>query len=124
MQPDRILETILYAADLGAAETFYRDVLGLEPRSRAAGRQLFYRIGPQMLLIFNPAATAVPPPPNATLPVPPHGAQGPGHVCFAATAAEIDQWVARLGSAWRRHRGRLPMADAGRQARWPLDLFP
>ncbi|MEQ1710185.1 MAG: VOC family protein [Hyphomicrobium sp.] len=97
MQPDRILETILYAADLDAAETFYRDVLGLEPRSRAPGRQVFYRIGSQMLLIFNPAATAVPPPPNVTLPVPPHGAHGPGHVCFAATASEIDQWAARLG---------------------------
>ena len=98
MRPDRILETILYAADLDAAEAFYRDVLGLEPQSRAPGRQVFYRIGSQMLLVFNPDATAVPPPPGARLPVPPHGARGPGHVCFAATADEIEQWAARLAA--------------------------
>lgn len=96
MRPEGVLETILYAANLSAAESFYRDVLGLEPVSRAAGRQLFYRIGAQMLLIFNPQATAVPPPAGAALPVPPHGAHGPGHVCFAASAAEIERWHARL----------------------------
>jgi catechol 2,3-dioxygenase-like lactoylglutathione lyase family enzyme len=95
MQPAGILETVLYAKDLGAAEAFYRDVLGLEPFARAAGRHLFYRCGGQVLLIFNPQATSVPPAAGA-LPVPPHGALGPGHVCFRATAAEIDAWAARL----------------------------
>ena len=33
------------------------------------------------------------------MPVPPHGTQGPGHVCFAASAAEIDAWATRLGQA-------------------------
>ncbi len=96
MRPDRILETILYAADLDAAEAFYRDVLGLEPQTRAPGRHVFYRIGSQMLLIFNPDETAVSPSPDARLPVPPHGAHGAGHACFAATAEEIDAWAARL----------------------------
>jgi catechol 2,3-dioxygenase-like lactoylglutathione lyase family enzyme len=97
MKPAGILETVLYAKDLGATEAFYRDVLGLEPFTRAEGRHLFYRCGDQVLLIFNPEATSVPPAPGA-LPVPPHGAAGPGHICFRAPAAEIDAWVARLAA--------------------------
>jgi catechol 2,3-dioxygenase-like lactoylglutathione lyase family enzyme len=94
MRPAGILETVLYAKDLGATEAFYRDVLGLEPFTKAAGRHLFYRCGGQVLLVFNPEATEVAPQSDA-LPVPPHGARGPGHVCFRATVAELE--------AWRRH---------------------
>ncbi|HEY7549924.1 MAG TPA: VOC family protein [Hyphomicrobiaceae bacterium] len=97
MIPSGVLETVLYATDLAAAEAFYRDVLGLEPFQSVAGRHLFYRCGGQVLLIFNPSATHVPPAPGA-LPVPPHGAEGPGHVCFRASAAEIDRWVERLNA--------------------------
>jgi catechol 2,3-dioxygenase-like lactoylglutathione lyase family enzyme len=94
MTPAGILETVLYAADLAAAEAFYRDVLGMTAFSKQAGRQLFYRCGDQVLLIFDPVATGQGPAAGA-LPVPPHGAAGPGHVCFRASAAEI--------AAWRRH---------------------
>jgi catechol 2,3-dioxygenase-like lactoylglutathione lyase family enzyme len=97
MKPAGVLETVLYAPDLDAAEAFYRDVLGLAPFTRAPGRHLFYRCGDQVLLIFNPEATKVPPAPGA-LPVPPHGAVGEGHVCFRATAAEIDAWAGRLAA--------------------------
>jgi catechol 2,3-dioxygenase-like lactoylglutathione lyase family enzyme len=97
MKPAGILETVLYAKDLRAAEVFYRDVLGLEPFANVPGRHLFYRCGDQVLLIFKPEATRVPPAPGA-LPVPPHGAVGPGHVCFRATAAELDAWVERLAA--------------------------
>jgi catechol 2,3-dioxygenase-like lactoylglutathione lyase family enzyme len=48
-----------------------------------------------MLLIFNPDATVLPPR-DAKLPVPPHGSRGEGHVCFAATAVEIEEWRALL----------------------------
>ncbi|MBX9588902.1 MAG: VOC family protein [Hyphomonadaceae bacterium] len=95
MSPAGILETVLYAKDLAATEMFYRDILGLEPFASISGRHLFYRCGNQVLLIFNPEATKVPPSPGA-LPVPPHGAQGPGHLCFRASAAEIDAWASRL----------------------------
>lgn len=97
LRPESILETILYAPDLDAIEAFYRDVLGLEPASKMEGRQIFYRVGTQMLLIFNPAVTVLPPK-DPKLPVPPHGAVGQGHVCFAATAAEIDAWRARFAA--------------------------
>jgi catechol 2,3-dioxygenase-like lactoylglutathione lyase family enzyme len=95
MRPAGVLETVLYAKDLDATEAFYRDVLGLRPFASMAGRHLFYRCGAQVLLIFNPEATEVPPASGA-LPVPPHGARGPGHVCFRAAAVEIDAWVERL----------------------------
>ena len=99
MIPDGILETVLYARDLAAIEAFYRDVLGMEPFGRAEGRHLFYRCGEkgrkQVLLIFNPIATSVPPASGA-LPVPPHGMEGEGHVCFRASAADLEAWRRRL----------------------------
>jgi catechol 2,3-dioxygenase-like lactoylglutathione lyase family enzyme len=97
MKPTGILETVLYASDLGAAEAFYRDVMGFDAFASVPGRHLFYRCGEQVLLIFNPDATRVSPAPGA-LPVPPHGALGPGHICFRATAAELDAWVGRLAA--------------------------
>lgn len=98
MKPSSVLETVLYAQDLDAAEAFYRDVLGLAPVSKQAGRQVFYKLASQMLLIFNPNATAIPPPADARLPVPPHGASGAGHVCFPASADEIERWRSHLES--------------------------
>lgn len=89
--PAGVLETILYAKHLDAIVTFYRDVLGLEPHSRSTGRHVFYRCGNQMLLIFNPNETSKIPAPDK-LPVPPHGADGEGHICFRASAEEIDTW--------------------------------
>lgn len=95
MRPSGVLETVLYAGDLAAAEVFYSDVLGLELYSRMPPRQLFYRCGDAMLLIFNPEVTCIPPA-AGQLPVPPHGTSGHGHVCFGATASEIDDWRKRL----------------------------
>ena len=51
-----------------------------------------------MVLIFNPAETAKPAAPGA-IAVPPHGAAGPGHVCFAAPGDELGQWRRRLETA-------------------------
>ena len=96
MTPTGILETVLYARDLCGIEEFYRRVLGLEPFAKAEGRQVFYKVGEQMLLIFNPLMTTKPPADDAKLPVPPHGADGEGHVCFRASAGEIDKWLAHL----------------------------
>jgi catechol 2,3-dioxygenase-like lactoylglutathione lyase family enzyme len=71
----QVLETALYAADLDAAEAFYGGLLGLETVTRAGTRHVFFRLDRAMLLVFNPAATAIPPAEGA-LPVPPHGAVG------------------------------------------------
>ena len=96
MTPSAILESALYVTDLSAAETFYTDILGLTLLTKAEGRHLFFRCGPGVLLVFNAEATKVPPAADAKLKVPPHGAVGEGHLCFAATAAEIVAWKAHL----------------------------
>jgi catechol 2,3-dioxygenase-like lactoylglutathione lyase family enzyme len=96
--PSAILEAAVYAPDLDAAEAFYGGLLGLERLMRLGDRHVFYRVGAAILLVFNPDATEVPPAPEA-LPVPPHGARGAGHVCFAAGADEIDAIRARLAAA-------------------------
>ncbi|HEX9617856.1 MAG TPA: VOC family protein [Anaerolineales bacterium] len=91
MKASRILETSLYTSDLPAAENFYLHVLGLEPFSRVAGRHLFYKIGNAMLLIFNPEKSR-----KASGDVPPHGAEGPGHVAFSVRETELDDWREHL----------------------------
>lgn len=96
MTPTGLLEAALYVEDLDRAEAFYRDILGLEPFVKVEGRHVFFRCGGAVLLLFRAAATEIPPDPDARLPVPPHGARGPGHLCFRAAAAEIDAWRARL----------------------------
>jgi catechol 2,3-dioxygenase-like lactoylglutathione lyase family enzyme len=95
MQPEAILETVLYADDLSAAEAFYTGVLNLDMVAHMPWRHVFFRCGRQMLLIFKPSATEISPAPDV-LPVPPHGARGPCHVCFAASGAEIAQWRLHL----------------------------
>jgi len=96
MKPSAVLESALYVTDLAAAEHFYAVVLGLEPLGRVEGRHAFFRCGGSVVLLFNAEATRHPPAPDARLPVPPHGTVGEGHLCFAATEAEIDRWKAHL----------------------------
>lgn len=96
--PSQILETALYTDDLDAAEAFYGGVLGFEKIARAGNRHVFYRCGPGVLLIFNPEESEIHYK-EGQLPVPPHGARGPGHLCFRAEAAEIDAWQVRLEAA-------------------------
>ncbi len=94
MTPRAILETVLYADDLPAAERFYTTHFGLEVVARRPGQFVFMRCGPGMLLIFDPAASSRADPSN---PIPRHGATGPGHMCFAARdGAEIERWRDRL----------------------------
>lgn len=80
--PQGVLEAALYVDDLDAAQAFYGGVLGLEQIARVGNRHVFFRCGSTILLLFNPAET-VKPTKNLKLPVPPHGATGAGHVCFA-----------------------------------------
>lgn len=92
--PVALLEAALYAVDLDAAEAFYGGILGLKRRMRAGNRHVFFDLDGAILLIFNPEET-VHPPPDGALPVPPHGATGPGHVCFAMSDAAISALKAR-----------------------------
>ncbi len=94
------LETALYARDLDEARDFWTRIIGLELIARVPGRHVFFRTAtapyPQVLLVFDPDATATAPPPGARLPVPPHGTSGPGHACLAVAPETLDLWRAHL----------------------------
>jgi XTP/dITP diphosphohydrolase len=93
MRAGAILETVLYADDLARVKDFYGTLLGLELNREMPGRFAFFRCGEQMLLLFNPAATVGQ---STNDGPPPHGARGPGHVCFRATRPELDLWRAHF----------------------------
>ncbi|MBT1158268.1 VOC family protein [Aminobacter anthyllidis] len=96
MRLSAILESALYVTDLDAAEAFYSEVMGLERIAKVPGRHVFFRCGQGVLLLFDADATRHPPKPDARLPVPPHGTTGQGHLCFSATAEEVEHWKTRL----------------------------
>lgn len=94
MQPSGILETALYVTDVDVAARFYADLLGLDVILRAGDESVFFRCGAGVLILFNAAKLAERP--KGGLPIPAHGAKGPGHVCFRATRDEISGWKAHL----------------------------
>jgi XTP/dITP diphosphohydrolase len=98
MKAKGILETVLYAEDLGSVRAFYETLLGLDCFQATDDRQLFFYCGDQVLLIFNPAKTGVARAPAPGVP-PAHGARGAGHVCFRAEAAELAHWRSHLEQA-------------------------
>lgn len=91
MQAREILETCLYVDDLASARQFYTSVMGLEVVDEQPGRHLFLRCGARMLLCFLPEASSAP---GGMLPT--HGAQGTGHMAFAAADDEIEPWRLHL----------------------------
>ena len=90
MKATRIFETVIYAADLAAAERFYTDVLGLEKYS-GFGVAISFQLDRGVLLIFDPDQAILP-----NRGVPSHGPHGPGHLAFAARPDELDAWRAHL----------------------------
>ena len=109
MRPSGILETVLYAVDLTSAERFYSLVLGLKV-VRSDSRQVFFRCGDGMLLIFNPEETVKPVDASSPCPVPPHGTAGDGHACFRASGDEIEAW-----KTWLERHG----IDIEAEFKWP-----
>lgn len=85
------LESALYAEDLDAATHFWTQIIGLELITHQPNRHAFFRIGAQVLLVFDPKATMTPNP-DAPLCLPAHGTYGPGHFCIGADASAIDAW--------------------------------
>jgi catechol 2,3-dioxygenase-like lactoylglutathione lyase family enzyme len=90
MRLRRALETVLYVDDLEAASLFYQQVLGLQLFSHQPGIFVFFRLGDGMLLLFDPSGS------RQNTEIPAHGADGPGHACFAVPEAELDIWRAHL----------------------------
>lgn len=94
-----ILETALYVDDLVKAREFYREVLGLEVLTEVEGRHVFFRLQDSMLLLFDPIASGEAPDAPPTPQVPPHGASGAGHLCFAVNRDALDGWRDALTGA-------------------------
>lgn len=94
MQAGPILETVLYADDIAAAQGFYGGVLGLDEYRSVPDRFSFYRCGGQMLLVFNPAFSRA----QSGDGPPAHGTDGAGHVCFRASRDEQEDWKSRFAA--------------------------
>lgn len=91
-----VLETCLYVDDLDAAEAFYTRVLGAEAFLRESGRHVFLRLGRTLVFLFRAEASRVPTAPGHGLPIPTHGATGPGHVAFEIASADFGAWETHL----------------------------
>jgi len=98
MQPQAVLETIVYCPDLAAGEAFYRDVVGLVAFTRMPPRHVFFRCGEGVLLMFNPDVTSTERVEVAGAVIPLHGGRGQGHVAFRVAAAAMSDWRDRLSS--------------------------
>ncbi len=96
MRPRGILETALYVDDLVAARRFYLEVMGLEIIVDRPPRQIFFRSGNDVLLLFDPTSTERDETHVGGVAIPRHGAHGAGHLCFAIADLEIDAWRAHL----------------------------
>jgi XTP/dITP diphosphohydrolase len=93
MRATRVLETVLYGADLGAMRAFYEGVIGLEVHSELPGKFVFFRMAEQMLLVFNPALSSTQ---HVEDGPPPHGTSGAGHICLRCAAGDLERWRAHL----------------------------
>jgi len=93
---DAILETALYVKDLAAAEHFYASVLGLAKIFSVPHRQLVFRVGQSILLIFNPEHTTREQIIINGGAIPLHGARGAGHTAFRVQRDQLDLWRTRL----------------------------
>jgi catechol 2,3-dioxygenase-like lactoylglutathione lyase family enzyme len=93
-----VIETTMCCPDLDAAEAFYTEVLNFEVFAKDEGRHLFFRCGDGMLLLFNPAHTAVQVTMVGDARMPLHGTSGAGHIAFRADHEEIELWKERLAA--------------------------
>ncbi len=108
MKVREILECCLYAEDLEETADWYARILGLEAFSNTPDRHVFFRIGGRCFFLFNPIATQDAS--QTRFPVPTHGASGPGHVCFAVAADELDAWRDSLNEKF---------VEIEREIEWP-----
>jgi catechol 2,3-dioxygenase-like lactoylglutathione lyase family enzyme len=105
-----IYETVVYGGDIAAMVAFYRDVLGLRLTSDIDDIGASFRLPDGgMLLVFEPDGAAEP-----GRAVPPHGAQGPGHVAFSIRAGDYQLWLEHLRGAGVEIERELPWGTRGR----------
>ena len=96
--PSGVLETALYVDDLQVAERFYSHVLGLLKIYSVPERQLVFRCGDGVLLIFDPKRTERDQMVINGGAIPLHGTHGAGHMAFRVSKEELNVWRDRLRS--------------------------
>lgn len=103
----KILETCIYARDIKAARQFYEGVIGLECFVFKPPRQAFFHVDDGVFLVFNPDET------KQDDKLPPHGADGSGHVCFRIGPDEVEQWNQRfIDAGLEVHRTQWPDGES------------
>jgi catechol 2,3-dioxygenase-like lactoylglutathione lyase family enzyme len=85
-----VKEVCLYTPDLAKTQAFYCDVLGFDVISKVAGRHVFFRLGEQVLLCFNPEVTKL------EKKLPPHYARGVQHIAFEVPQEEYEDWKEKI----------------------------
>jgi steroid delta-isomerase-like uncharacterized protein len=91
-----ILETAVYVNNLTLAEQFYGGVLGLKKIFSVPGRQVVFRCGAGVLLVFDPDRARTEKIEINGGVIPFHGTTGAGHVAFEVPEAELGQWRDRF----------------------------
>jgi catechol 2,3-dioxygenase-like lactoylglutathione lyase family enzyme len=108
----RILETVLYVADLERAADFYTQIMGLPVIHEDQRMRAFDVGGNGTLLLFvegqslEPIAT-----PMGT--IPPHDAKGPAHIAFSIEEGALAEWEKHLGKAGISIEGRSKWPRGG-----------
>lgn len=102
-----VLETVLYYTEDERTAEFYGGLLGMRVLEREPGRHQFYRAGSSVFLLFRAEETL------RSESLPPHGARGPGHVCFRVAREQYDGWKEHLSAAG------VPVLQ---ETRWPRGL--
>lgn len=92
LQPHGILEASLYVSDIARADEFYSRVLRLASIRKKVEREVAYRLGETVLILFRPDAT------RQQTNFPPHAAEGTGHLAFRVCQQDIEAWLAHLQS--------------------------
>lgn len=85
-----VKEVCLYTPDLPKTQAFYQDVLGFTVISQVPNRHVFFRVGNQVLLCFNPDVT------RNEEKLPPHYASGVQHLAFEVPVEEYEDWKERI----------------------------
>jgi catechol 2,3-dioxygenase-like lactoylglutathione lyase family enzyme len=109
---DRVLETVLYVADLEQAAAFYSEVLGL-PCIHADHRMRAYDVGGKGVLLLFPQGQSLEAVETPGGSIPPHDGNGPMHIAFSISTDELEEWQQHLADAGVSIEGRTQWPRGG-----------
>ncbi|SEP83409.1 Catechol 2,3-dioxygenase [Loktanella sp. DSM 29012] len=92
----KILETAIYVADLERAQTFYSEIMGLEPLKTSDRLCAMNVNGQSILLLFHKGGTADGAVADGENDIPPHDADGRIHFAFETSHDELNDWITHL----------------------------